>query len=62
MRSFANLERTRRESIAKLLEIEYYPSNTIVFAEGDVGNRFYMVSDGRIAIYQGGNVQPGQVR
>lgn len=53
IRFFSQLDIVRRHALAALLDIEYMPSMSCVFEEGDPGDKFYMVNEGRVAIYQG---------
>ena len=53
IRFFSQLDVLRRHALAALLEIEYMPAHGSIFEEGDPGDKFYMVNEGRVAIYQG---------
>jgi len=47
---FANLPHAELELLASTLDHISYPAGTILFQEGDHGERFYIVLEGRIAI------------
>jgi phosphoserine phosphatase RsbU/P len=47
---FAALPYAEIEALAETLEPSSYPPQTILFREGDYGNRFYIVLEGQIAI------------
>lgn len=53
VRFFAHLEQHRRAAVAQLLDVTYLPERSYVFEEGDPGDKFYILIEGRITIYQG---------
>ena len=50
---FASLNQTTRLAVARLLEIEYVDRGTVIFSEGSPGDKFYVLNEGRIGIYEG---------
>ena len=50
---FAQMEELRRHALANLLEIEYVQAHGEIFNEGDPGDKFYMLQEGRVGIYRG---------
>ena len=53
LRFFSQLDVVRRHALAALLEIEYKDTIEDVFLEGDAGDKFYMIIEGRVGIYTG---------
>ena len=56
---FATLPRAELEILASSLDHVTYPAGTILFHEDDLGERFYIVLEGRIAIVKAlGSAKP----
>ena len=53
VRFFAPLTRDKRMRAGRLMQIEYFVPNGVVFEQGDVGDKFYIVNEGRIGIFLG---------
>ena len=45
---FAPLPKDKLKRIARLLEIEYVKPNGVIFEQGDPGDRFYIVNEGKV--------------
>ena len=55
IRFFSQMEVHRRIAIGRLLNIEYFAiPGTTLFQEGDPGDKFYMLVEGRIGIFKDG--------
>ncbi len=50
MEVFPDVSRDVLTAIARLADLKTYPGNTILCTEGDVGNTFYLVGSGEVAI------------
>ena len=48
---FQKLKPTLREQLFRVGKVDRVPSNAVVFREGEVGDRFYVLLTGRVAIY-----------
>ena len=53
LKFFTQVSQDRVQRVAKLLEIEYHPTNAIVFEQGDPGDKFYILNEGRVGIFHG---------
>ena len=53
VRFFAPLPRDKRVRAARLLQIEYFSENQIIFEQGDPGDKFYILNEGRVGIFLG---------
>ena len=47
---FSNLPPTEIDTLASELKEKNYPAQTVLFREGEIGDRFYIVAEGQIAI------------
>jgi hypothetical protein len=50
---FKSLNKSLREEVSHLLDIEYHDRGGIVFRQGQPGDKFYVLNEGRIGIYTG---------
>jgi CRP-like cAMP-binding protein len=49
---FDELDYADLENLSKLLEIEHFQANQVVFNEGDRGDKFYIIESGRLLVTQ----------
>ena len=59
--ALARLPDEALEELAVLLREEHYPAGSVVLAEGDTGDRLYLIFEGRAEVSaagQGGSVPP----
>jgi len=45
---FRSLTRLQRDTLATIMDICYYPSEDIVFTEGELGTKFFIIIEGRV--------------
>ena len=45
---FRDLTKLQHRSLALIMDLNYYASSEIIFREGALGNKFYIISEGAV--------------
>ncbi len=51
---FEGLDEQLQAEIIKHINLEYYPENFVLFREGDIGDKMYIIKSGNVRIFHAG--------